>query len=42
MFYKKDFAEVVDQWHFAENTGDEPLEILVFYAVVKDKPITVK
>ncbi|PMO37894.1 cupin [Vibrio sp. 10N.222.52.B12] len=35
-------AEVVDQWHFGANTGDEPVEILVFYAGVKDKPITVK
>ncbi len=35
-------AEVVDQWHFGANTGDEPTEILVFYAGVKDKPITVK
>ena len=35
-------AEVVDQWHFGANTGDEPVDILVFYAGVKDKPITVK
>lgn len=35
-------AEVVDQWHFGASTGDEPTEILVFYAGVKDKPITVK
>ncbi|WP_186175910.1 cupin domain-containing protein [Vibrio jasicida] len=35
-------AEVVDQWHFGANTGDESVEILVFYAGVKDKPITVK
>lgn len=35
-------AEVVNQWHFGANTGDEPVEILVFYAGVKDKPITVK
>ncbi|MCF6453585.1 cupin domain-containing protein [Vibrio sp. MMG022] len=35
-------AEVVDQWHFGANTGDEPVEILVFYAGVEDKPITVK
>ena len=35
-------AEVVDQWHFGANTGDEPTEILVFYVGVKGKPITVK
>ena len=35
-------AEVVDQWHFGANTGDDPAEIIVFYAGVKNEPITVK
>ncbi|CAH1584369.1 cupin domain-containing protein [Vibrio rotiferianus] len=35
-------AEVVDQWHFGANTGDDPTEIIVFYAGVKNEPITVK
>ncbi|MGR5276014.1 cupin domain-containing protein [Vibrio rotiferianus] len=35
-------AEVVEQWHFGANTGDDPTEIIVFYAGVKNEPITVK
>ncbi|MDK9779064.1 MULTISPECIES: cupin domain-containing protein [unclassified Vibrio] len=35
-------AEVVEQWHFGANTGDDPAEIIVFYAGVKNEPITVK
>ncbi|OHY95592.1 cupin [Vibrio rotiferianus] len=35
-------AEVVDQWHFGANTGEDPTEIIVFYAGVKNEPITVK
>lgn len=35
-------AEVVDKWHHGKNEGDEPVEILVFYAGVEGKPITVK
>ncbi|WP_010448201.1 cupin domain-containing protein [Vibrio rotiferianus] len=35
-------AEVVEQWHFGANTGEDPTEIIVFYAGVKNEPITVK
>lgn len=34
-------VELVDQWHYGENTGDEPAVILVFYAGEKDAPVTV-
>ena len=35
-------AEVVDKWHYGKNEGNEPAEIIVFYAGVKDTPITIK
>lgn len=35
-------VEVVDSWHHGVNPGDEPAEIIVFYAGVKGSPITVK
>jgi len=35
-------VEVVDTWHYGRNDGNEPAEIIVFYAGVKDTPITVK
>jgi len=35
-------VEVVDTWHYGRNDGDGPAEIIVFYAGVKDAPITVK
>ena len=34
-------VEVVDTWHFGENLGDEPVDIVVFYAGVKGKDVTV-
>ncbi|MEZ4810521.1 MAG: cupin domain-containing protein [Allomuricauda sp.] len=34
-------TELVNTWHFGENEGNEPVEILVFYAGVKGTPITV-
>jgi len=34
--------EVVGTWHYGKNEGDTPAEIIVFYAGVKDTPITVK
>lgn len=34
-------VELVDTWHYGENKGDDPLEIIVFYAGVKGKPITI-
>ena len=35
-------VEVVDTWHYGRNEGDEPAEIIVFYAGEEDKPITIK
>lgn len=35
-------VEVVDTWHYGVNEGNEPAEIVVFYAGIKDKPITIK
>lgn len=33
--------ELVEQWHYGENPGDEPAVILVFYAGIGGSPITV-
>jgi len=35
-------VEVVDTWHYGRNEGDEPAEIIVFYAGEKGEPITIK
>jgi len=35
-------VEVVNTWHYGINEGDEPAEIIVFYAGIQGKPITVK
>jgi quercetin dioxygenase-like cupin family protein len=35
-------VELVNKWHFGKNEGDEPAEIIVFYAGEMDAPITVK
>ena len=35
-------VEVVDTWHLGTSTGTEDAEIIVFYAGVKDKPLTIK
>jgi quercetin dioxygenase-like cupin family protein len=35
-------VEVVDKWHYGKNEGNEPAEILVFYAGSLGTPITVK
>lgn len=35
-------VEVVDTWHYGRNDGEEPAQIIVFYAGVVDVPITVK
>ncbi len=35
-------VEVVDKWHYGKNEGSEPAEIIVFYAGVRDMPITIK
>lgn len=34
-------VEIVNTWHYGENTGTEPAEIIVFYAGVEDTPITI-
>ncbi|MBC7654752.1 MAG: cupin domain-containing protein [Oligoflexus sp.] len=34
--------ELVNKYHYGENKGDEPAEIMVFYAGVVGTPITVK
>lgn len=34
-------AEVVGQWHYGRNPGDEPAEILVVYAGIEGQPVTV-
>jgi quercetin dioxygenase-like cupin family protein len=34
-------VEVVNTWHYGRNDGDEPAEIIVFYAGEKGMPITV-
>jgi quercetin dioxygenase-like cupin family protein len=34
-------AELVDIWHYGENEGSEPAEIIVFYAGVEGTPITI-
>jgi quercetin dioxygenase-like cupin family protein len=35
-------VEVVNKWHYGKNEGNEPAEIIVFYAGTRDTPITVK
>ena len=35
-------VEVVNKWHYGKNEGDKMAEIMVFYAGVLDKPITIK
>ena len=35
-------VEVVNKWHYGINEGNEPAEIIVFYAGIKDSPITIK
>jgi quercetin dioxygenase-like cupin family protein len=35
-------VEVVNKWHYGINEGNEPAEIIVFYAGVEGSPITIK
>ncbi len=35
-------SEVVNTWHYGKNEGTEAAVIIVFYAGIKGKPITVK
>jgi quercetin dioxygenase-like cupin family protein len=34
-------VEVVNQWHYAENKSNKPVELIVFYAGVQDEPATI-
>jgi len=34
-------VEVVDKWHYGINEGENPAEIIVFYAGVENAPITI-
>jgi hypothetical protein len=34
-------VEIVNAWHYGENEGNEPAEIIVFYAGVENTPITI-
>ena len=34
-------VEVVNTWHYGKNEGDEPAEIIVFYAGIEGVPVTV-
>lgn len=34
-------VEIVNQWHYGKNERDVPAEIIVFYAGIKGKPITI-
>ncbi|SDU09480.1 cupin domain-containing protein [Desulfobacula phenolica] len=35
-------VEVVNKLHYGKNEGNEPAEIIVFYAGIQGKPITIK
>ncbi len=35
-------VEVVNKWHYGKNEGNESAEIIVFYAGIRDTPITIK
>jgi len=35
-------VECVNTWHYGINEGNEPAEIIVIYAGIKGKPITIK
>ena len=35
-------VEVVNKWHYGKNEGNEPAEIIVFYAGIRETPITIK
>ena len=34
-------VEVVNTWHFGKNEGDEAVDIIVFYAGIKGKAVTI-
>jgi quercetin dioxygenase-like cupin family protein len=34
-------VEVVNKWHYGRNDGNEPAELIVFYAGIRGRPITI-
>jgi len=34
--------EMVDRWHYGINQGAKPVELVVFYATVKELPLSIK
>jgi quercetin dioxygenase-like cupin family protein len=35
-------VEVVNKWHYGKNEGNEPAEIIVFYAGIQGEPLSIK
>jgi len=35
-------VELVNQWHYGKNEGEEPAEIIVFYAGIEGQPLSIK
>lgn len=35
-------VEVVNTWHYGKNEGNEPAEIIIFYAGIQGMPITIE
>lgn len=35
-------VEVVNKWHYGKNEGEEPAEIVVFYAGIAGEPVSIK
>lgn len=35
-------VEVVNEWHYGENKGDEPVELIVFYAGIVGDELSIK
>ncbi|HEB27117.1 MAG TPA: cupin domain-containing protein [Porticoccus sp.] len=35
-------VELVNKWHYGKNEGEEPAEILIFYAGIEGQPLSIK
>jgi len=35
-------VEVVNKWHYGKNEGNKPAELIVFYAGIQGKPLSIK
>lgn len=35
-------VEVVNRWHYGKNEGEQPVEIIVFYAGIQGMPLSIK